>query len=245
MFWFLRRGKTTDTPRGGDGSKYWALATVAIVAVLVTAFLVLRGIDAAKDITETTVEKVAEGLKPKITIQTIISNAIGEIRRESKLVVMSVDLDVTIEKRSTKSIAWDMLSLGTTTVAFKARDNRVQYIVPTEALTPTTVMWDDETKTVNITIPPPALDESIVEVQSDPDKCEIRTEVGWARFRSRSGKQLEDGIRKELRPSVIEAGHHDLLMKEAERKAREVIMTLFMDFLKRDGVDEGVTIHIN
>ena len=127
-------------------------------------------------------------------------------------------------------------------MACKARKNKVQYVIPTKELTSESVTWNEATKTLTVNAPPPVLDESIVEVQSDPDMCEIRTDVGWARFRSRSGKALEHAIRKELRPSVLQAGRHELLMIEARRKACEALETWFKTFLQTDTVAEGVNV---
>ena len=154
MFGFFKRGKKSgqEPVRGSNGSKYWALATLCIVVVLVVGILIYRGMDKIADVTNNTVQSAGDSFRPKVTIETIIFNAIGEVRKESKLVVMSVDLDVTLEKRSTKKVIWDLLNLGTTTVAFKALENRVQYVIPTEQFSEKAVTWDAGKKILTINL---------------------------------------------------------------------------------------------
>ena len=81
-------------------------------------------------------------------------------------------------------------------------------------------------KRLTLRIPAPRLDEDLVEVQSDPGKIEFRTEVGWARFDSRSGQFLRDQAQKELRPAIVREGNSSLYIDKAKMNARESLKKL-------------------
>ena len=213
-----------------NSSKYWAFAVVCIVAILVAGFLLYKfnlGV-------YNTVNKM---FRPNIYHTEITMNTIGKLQQESKIVVMTAELAVEIERSSSK-ILWDWYHLGTTTVEMKVPGNKVQYYIPADSLDEKSIFWDPDKQELVLDLPDVILDEDIVEVQSDPRKVMIKKEIGWARFDAYSGKAMEDQIRSELRGKVIEAGKHELLLEKAKRNAEKVIKELF-DRLKKEK-DAGI-----
>ena len=75
--------------------------------------------------------------------------------------------------------------------------------------------------------PDPVLDEDMVDVQSDPSKIKIKTNVGRWRLDSKSGRFLRNQVRKSLREKVIAEGKKDMLIELARRNAKSVLLELF------------------
>ncbi|MDA3885264.1 MAG: DUF4230 domain-containing protein [Candidatus Delongbacteria bacterium] len=210
--------------------KYWAFAAVCIVAILVAGFLLYKfnlGV-------YNTVNKM---FRSNVYNTEIVLNTIGELQQESKIVVMTAELTVEMQKSSSK-VLWDWYHLGTTVVEMKVPGNKVQYYIPADSLNTNNIYWDHRRQEIVIDLPDVVLDEDIVEVQSDPSKIMIRKDIGWARFESQSGMALENQIRSELRNKVIEAGKHELLLEKAKANAEKVIKELF-ERLKKEK-DAGI-----
>jgi hypothetical protein len=220
--------ETTDERTGG--SRVWAFAAVAIVLILTVGFTAWYFWGVFNTTTK---------------VEQVISNTIGELKKESKLVVLTAEITVHVKRSSTKRILWDRLDLGTTVVEMRVMGNKVQYVVPTTVISRDTFRWDGSRGEVVVDIPSPILDEEIVEVQSDPSRIEVRKDVGWGRFESYSGDFLEDQIRRELRSMVIQQGKHELLLDRARKNAEEAIRDLFSQFMKREKVEIPIRIHIH
>ncbi|MBN2790797.1 MAG: DUF4230 domain-containing protein [Candidatus Delongbacteria bacterium] len=211
-------------------SKYWAFAVVCVVAILTTGYILYKFSMGFHD----TFNNV---FRPNVYNTEIILNTIGQLKQESKIVVMTAELTVEIERSSSK-ILWDWYHLGTTTVEMKVPGNKVQYYIPADSLSSNSIRWDIEKQELVLDLPDVILDEDIVEVQSDPNKIMVKKEIGWARFDAYSGKAMEDQIRGELRSKVIEAGKHELLLEKAKANAEKVVKDLF-DRLKKEK-DAGI-----
>ena len=118
------------------------------------------------------------------------------------------------------------MPLGTTTVALRARDNRVQYYVPLTNITKGDFKYDETHKRLVFRVSSPVLDKDLVEVQSDPSKIEVRTDIGWARFDKFSGQFLREQAQRDLRPAVLEEGNNSLYIDKAKINARESLKKL-------------------
>jgi hypothetical protein len=226
-----------------NGAAPWAFALVAIVLILTVGYVVLEMVNKGGKVIDTGVEAIGNVLRPNVKIEQVISNTIGELKKESKLVVFSTEIMVYEKRESTKKILWDMLNLGTTVVELRVPGNKVQYIIPTDLISKDTIWWDEERGEVVIDIPTPVLDEEIVEIQSDPSRIEVRTEIGWGRLKSFSGDFLELQIRQNLRSLVIKEGKRELLLEQAHKNAEEVIRDLFQQFMRKEKVEVPVRIN--
>lgn len=219
-----------DIRSGGGGSRAWAFAAVAIVLILTAGFTTWR---------------IWSGFNTTTKIEQVISNTIGELKKESKLVVLTAEITVHAKRSSTKRILWDKLNLGKTVVEMRVMGNKVQYVVPTTVISRDTFRWDKSRGEVVVDIPDPILDEEIIEVQSDPSRIEVWKDVGWGRFESYSGDFLEEQIRRELCSLVIQQGKHELILDRARKNAEEAIRDLFGQFMKREEIEIPIRIYIH
>ena len=231
--------------RTGGGLQAWASAVVAVALILTTGYVVLRIGAIPGAVVGKAGVVLKDMLKPTINIEQVIANTIGELKKESKLVVLTVEITVREKRSSTKRTLWDTLSLGETIVEVLVTGNKVQYIVPTAVISKDTFRWDASRGEVTIDIPCPVLDEDIVEIQSDPAHIEVRKDIGWGRLESRSGAFLEQQIRRDLRSHVIREGNNELLIERARRNAEQAIRDIFGQFMKKEKVEVPVRVSIN
>lgn len=167
---------------------------------------------------------LAQAFQPKVNVNTVIYTTLSNMVNQSKLVVLSTQINVDLTK-SNEKVIWGM-PLGTTTVTVRALDNRVQYYVPLTNISKDDFRYDDVHKRLTLRVPAPRIDEDLVEVQSDPSKIEFRTDVGWARLNSRSGQFLRDQAQRELRPAIVREGNNSLYLDKAKANARESLKKL-------------------
>lgn len=176
--------------------------------------------------------KITEILKPNVTIKTNLLNTIEKLQKSGKLVVLTPQITADITKKSSKK--WLGLNMGTTKVNCKLRENKVQFIIPTQDLSNSSFHIDDEQKVVTVTVPKPVVDRTFVQVQSNPDLIEIDTQVGWGRLKSRSGIALKRQIMRESRTQILEtANNSPYLAFEAEANAKKIVAELFENAINR------------
>lgn len=235
----------------------WAVAAVFITAILVIGYLVYSVTyrlprEAATVAVETvgkTVDRmsalptgIAAAFKPTVNVNTTIHHAIGELKKEAKLVVLTAGVDVEVQKTSEKAILWDYLQLGDTSVRLRAQDNKVQYYIPVAELSRENFEYDAESGAVCLHLPEPVLDTDFVDVQSDPDRYEVETEVGWGRLELYSGRYLEEEARRTLRGAVLEEGGSELLRERARKEAGQVVTAMLANLTA--GLREDVAFRI-
>lgn len=240
-----------------SSSTAWAVASVFVVAILAAAYIVYtviyslpaKVVETGGEAVNTTIaeasripERLAGAFKPAVNVNTVFSSAIKNARNQSKLVVMTAEVDVNIDKTSEKRVLWDALRLGDTTVRLRVRDNKVQYYIPMDQFTQEMLTYQPERNALVATVPTPRLDEEVVEVQSNPDRVEAETEVGWGRLEAYSGRHLLDEARRELRDAVLREGANPLLQEKARTEAEQAVRNLLNDLLPY--LREGVTIDV-
>lgn len=216
-------------------SALWAFTLVIILLILTLGYFGISALETAESI-----------IRPerKVTIDSIISSTIGEMKKESKIVVMTGEVNLSVKRSHTKFFS--RLNLGTTAVEVLVPKNKIQYIIPTNAISEESFRWNDETGEVSIEIPTPVIDEEIVEIQSDPSLIKVRKEIGWGRLESRSGEFLERQIRQDLRSLVIEEGKgNKLMLEQAKKNAQEVIGELFETFMRKENLEVQVQTLVN
>lgn len=219
-----------DRRTGGIIKSSWPIAAVFIVLILTVGFLLFtQNISAIPG-------KVAGWIHwgPDYHITRITSTAIGEIKKESKLVVMSTQITVYEKITSEKRVLWGKLNLGTTVVEMRVHGNKVQYVIATQAIRSDSFHWDAKENELVIEVPSPILDEEIIEVQSDPKRIEVHKDIGWARLESYSGKTLENQIRSNLRTLVIQQGKSELLLDKARSHAEATIRETVTKILQKE-----------
>lgn len=186
------------------------------------------------------ISALAKAFRPNVDVRTTVLSSLGKLKKHSKWVVLTTHLDVSITKESHKTMLWDMLDLGTTTVTVQVPDNRVQYVVDLRRVGPES--FSVEGRFLMLTLPSPRVDEDIVEVQSDPSKINVRTEVGWARLKSRSGERLRQQALTEIRAVVLEHARAEPLLLQARARAEGEVKKLLEALTPhlREGVELGV-----
>ena len=216
-------------------SALWAFTLVIIVLILTLGYVGISALETAENI-----------IRPerKVTIDSIIYSTIGELKKESKIVVMTGEVNLSVKRSHTKFFS--RLNLGTTAVEVLVPKNKVRYVIPTNAISEESFRWNDHTGEVSIEIPTPVIDEEIVEIQSDPSLIKVRKEIGWGRLESRSGEFLERQIRQDLRSLVIEEGKgNKLMLEQAKKNAQEVIRELFETFMRKENLEVPVQTLVN
>lgn len=221
-----------------------AFALVAVTGILASAFLLRecgkhteRLAQIAKETATDGIAAVAGAFKPTINVNSTISTTVSRMRDAAKLVVLVEEVDVTVQKTSDKSVLNGKLNLGTTTVTVRASGNRIQYYVPLDKITPDDFAFDLTSNRLTLRLAVPAVDEEMVEVQSDPAKIEVQTDIGWARLDKYSGQALRDEAKRDLRPAVIEQGRaaeHVERAKANTKAAVEKLMAPLLAGLKSD-----------
>jgi hypothetical protein len=177
-------------------------------------------------------QSVATALQPQVSINTIIQTSLEKLRDESKLVVFTANVSVMITKFSEKKTLYGKVDLGTTTVRLRASGNKAQLIIPLKNLAASDFQFDEMAGKLTVTLPPPRVDENLVEVQTDPTYYELETRPGWARLDTFSGEFLRDQARRDLRPAVIAEASHPRIIKMAEESGKEKIAALLEASIK-------------
>lgn len=225
----------------------WALAVILLILVSacggVGYFLFTR----AAQTTETalrTPERLLSGLaaafRPEVNSTTVIRTAIGKISHTPKLVVLTATIDAEVEKSSATN--WGYVYWGMTQVRLRAHGNRVQYYIPVEGIKETDFTYDASSRTLSLMLPPPRLDEEMVDVQSDPRQIEVETGNGWAKFDRWSGEPLRAEARQDLRKAVLSVGNHELLQAKAQANAQAEMRKLLSPLAEQ--LQKGVKVQM-
>jgi len=248
---------TTQVVIRRTASPAWAVAAVFLGIVAAATFLIYtvvysvpaKVIDAGGDAASAAIDeagrltdRLAGAFRPSVNVSTVVSSGIENVKQESKLVVMTAEVDVEIGKSSEKRVLWETLKLGDTTVRLRVRDNKVQYVVPLKEFGLDDVEYHPEQKCLVVTVPPPLLDTEMVEVQSNPDNIDAETEVGWGRLEMYSGAFLMDEAKRALRDAVLREGASPLLREKAKAEAESAMRTLLKDWVPN--LREDVTMRV-
>jgi hypothetical protein len=223
-------------PSGGPRITYaarprffgWPLATVVIVLALLAAL--------APVVVWYQYQRAAKGLlAPAINEQTVINAAITGLNQQIKVVVLTPELSVWVTRNKETRWAWDLVYLGTTTVNIMAPGNRAQYYVPLDRVGERNLIFDVAHKTLTLALPSPILDSGMVEVQSDPTKIQVRTEVGWASFDRYEGEAERTEARKALRQAVLESAKGEAFAALARENCRKKLARFLRTVMEKSG----------
>lgn len=197
--------------------------TTAQIAILCISGVLLAAIGAALFAWT----GMASALRPKITVTTAVAATVGELKRESKLVVLSLPISITIHKISTKEPLWGILPQGTSEVLMMVPDNRVQYVMHLEPVTAENFEYDAAKHTLKFYAPAPMLDEEMFSMQADPDKVKIMSSTGWLRMDRFTGEKLKSAARNDVRNQVLAEArrphYQDVAREIAELHLRKLL----------------------
>jgi hypothetical protein len=202
----------------------WRWPMVVVIIFLALMLTVNRFIDSA-----------TKTLAPSYTSTTIIQTSATRLRQEAKLVVLSADITVEVTQTSSK-IVWDLFDFGDTVSTVRSRGNRAQYFVGLEQIKENDFKLTNGGRELIVTVPQPRVDESIIEVQTNPDQIEVKTEVGWGRLNKRSGELTRAEARKSLRQAVISEAKSPRYAEEARDSARKKVAGLLNPLVTQMGV---------
>ena len=138
---------------------------------------------------------------------------------------------ITVELSQNEVATLCGITTGNADLRVTYKDNKVQYYVDLERLSDQDVQYDMDSRSINIYIASPKIDEDMVEVQSDPDKINIKDKTSWITYGIDLEKMKVD-IQKRVRKEVLEAGSHDMYKASARRNAKEKLYELFNRVLK-------------
>jgi len=208
----------------------WPIAVAAIcISLILLAGYVFKSCAEKPSVVA---ESITKALQPQISINTVIQTSLQRLRDESKLVVFTADVAVMITKFSEKRVLYGKLDLGTSTVRIRAAGNKAQIIVPLKDLASSDFRYDENADQLTVVLPTPRIDESLVEVQTDPTYYEVETELGWARLDRFSGEFLREQARRDLRPAVIAEASNPHIIKMAQTSGKEKIAALLEASIK-------------
>jgi hypothetical protein len=202
----------------------WRWPLVVVIIFLGTMFMANRIVD-----------KTTKSFAPRISNNTLIQTSVSRLQKEAKLVVLSADVTVEVTHTSSK-ILFDSIDLGDTVVTLRTRGNRAQYFVPLDQIKESDFHLAQNDRALRVTVPEPRVDESIVEVQTDPDKMEIKTAVGWGRLNKRSGEMARAEAKRSLRHAVVSEAKSPIYVDQARNAAREKVTALLNPLVKQLGV---------
>jgi hypothetical protein len=181
------------------------------------------------------VNRATKSLMPSYSVTTIIQTSVQKLRQEAKLVVLSADVTVEVTRTSSK-ILFDRLDFGDTVTTVRTRGNRAQYSVDLNGIKESDFRLSNGGQNLVVIVPEPRVDESIVEVQSDPDQVEVQTKVGWLRTDKRSGELTRAEAKKALRDAVIAEAKSQIYVDLARKNAQEKVTALINPLVKQMGV---------
>lgn len=170
-------------------------------------------------------------LQPSRQRQAVFLSALGELQEAPALRIATREISVRVEasvSRATRIRPWILpfgpgvdFEIGSTRVTLMSPENTAQYIV--DLASPDgvpTVSFDGET--VVYTLPPPRVDETLVEVQSDPSKLLVDVDRDWADHLLRDDRARNEALAA-IRAEVVRAASSGPAMFEVREKGRSVV----------------------
>jgi hypothetical protein len=179
--------------------------------------------------------RATKSLAPSYTNSTVVQTSVNRLRQEAKLVVLSADVTVEVTRTSSK-ILFDRLDFGDTVTTVRTKGNRAQYFVDLNGIKESDFRLSTDGRNLVVTVPQPRVDESIVEVQSDPSQMEVQTKVGWLRTDKRSGELTRDEAKKALREAVVAEAKSQIYVDLARKNAQDKVAGLLNPLVKQLGV---------
>jgi hypothetical protein len=202
-------------------------AGLAVFVAVLTGLLLLFGWVAGK----------VKDLGPirRIVDTTIYSSAITEVKRTPKLVLSTVEIEVTV----IRSFAGDVelfgvtVSTGKCLVTVSAPGNKVQFYVPLDSINPNAFTIDHEHKKVILRVPPPKPDLDMVVAQNDRRKMKIEAVSTRTLGKTDEEYMIQSAVNN-LKSEVLRRLWCDkLLQSKVASEAREILLERLHPFQDR------------
>ena len=199
---------------------------------------------------------VPDILSPSRQQKAMFISALGKLTEAPALKVATREIAVRVDaSRPTEATlrAWLVpigpgwkIEVGRTKVEIVADGNRVQYIVPLDDGDPNSTATlegelDDPDAEVVVTLPPPRVDESLVEVQSDPKRLRIEIDRDWADHVVGDDRAREEALAA-IRSAVVREASSEIAMFEVREKARATVVEMFRALLPEHLRDRPIRI---
>lgn len=182
-----------------------------------------------------TIDKFAAAVTGIFAVQTTVSNtltsALGDLQPQGGLLVgwRPIDTRVQVNREKTVGVFGYPIPLGSVHISLEVPGNRAQYIIPADG------QWTAEAvseSVIMLTIPPPIVNDRVVEVQSDPGKIRVYIDNDWMEHFIPSGGDIDEAKRL-LRQSVIETAQSKPALAEVRIEARRVAGQFFGELFTR------------
>jgi len=159
------------------------------------------------------------------TVHQSLVTALGDLRADGGLVIGWREVQARVLADRTTSIGafGVQVPIGSVRVELDVSGNRVQYLLPAGD------GWSARAldgKTVLLTVPPPVVNDRVVEVQSDPSRIRVTIDNDWMEHIIPSGGDI-DRAKALIRAAVIEAGGSRPALAEVRLEARNTARTFF------------------
>ena len=179
--------------------------------------------------------------------------ALGELRKAPALRVATREIAVRVDASVPTEVtvrAWLVpigpgwtLQTGRTKAEVYAPGNTVQYIVPLDPKSDIPVRFsgagDDRAWTV--TLPPPRVDETLVEVQSDPRKMRIAIDRDWVDHVV-GDDAAKNAALAAIRAAVVQQASSETALFEVREKARTVVADMIRALLPEQFRDRKIVV---
>ncbi|MEY3143279.1 MAG: hypothetical protein RLY21_1772 [Planctomycetota bacterium] len=188
--------------------------------------------------------------------QIAITNALGELRRAPALKVATREVAVVVDASKPTELTvypWIVpigeptkVELGRTSTQIVVPGNKVQYIVPLDGFAKDQEPDVHEVKRPDgrvfvVVLPPPRVDESLVEVQSDPTKLSEAVNRDWIDHILRDDEARNAALAS-IRAAVLDAARAETPMVEVREKARATVAEMIRGLLPADFKDCDIEI---
>lgn len=159
------------------------------------------------------------------TVQQSLLTALGDLQPDGGLVVGWREVQARVLTDRTTSIGafGIQVPIGSVRIELDVPGNRVQYLLPAGD------GWNAralDANTVLLTVPPPVVNDRIIEVQSDPSRIRVTIDNDWMEHIIPSGGDI-DKAKALIRAAVLEAGGSRPALAEARLEARNTARTFF------------------
>ncbi|MFM7051049.1 MAG: hypothetical protein ACKOYN_02805 [Planctomycetota bacterium] len=130
--------------------------------------------------------------------------------------------------------------VGRTRVELVAEGNRVQYVIPLgepsrpgEPPIERRFEGEGDALTLVLTLPPPRVDETVVDIQSDPAKLKLQVDRDWVDHVVGDDRARDLALSR-IREAVVRMASSETAMFEVREKSREVVATMLRELLPEE-----------
>ena len=221
-----------NTPAGvvsrGNASAWvhliWALAFVAVFAISAVWVLPLF---MAQKLANTGIDAVKQALKADVNVNSIVSQMLGQISRQKKLVVLTQNVSVELTREADRRVFNDWVPAGSAWLKLKVLDNQVQFYVPLDQIDISRIRFDAATGILQIFAPPVKIDQEMVFVQNDPTRILAEEKGSWVPWFGPKVADLKKEAMADLKNEILKTANNELVWAEARREAQTALEDFF------------------